>query len=337
MNRLATSLVAGLPGSGKQALLQGWLAARPAGERWALIVNGAGARGFVAGGQESDAAVFRPPGGHDVGTNEAAGAAGAFCEIVPVGGCACCTGSLAFEAALLRLLRRGPRDRLLVELDGGGDPARFVDWLRAGVAGRHLRLDEVAVTVDAGTAQTWLAQGGAIGNPRIDLIRDPGGRAGRLLAAQLAVADRVILQACDRLQTPQACHALAAALRSIPPFRRRVEFGSDDEARFPFGESASDLPPAEAGWLSRRWPAQACFDRADLEHRIAGWRKLPGLLHAQGAFRTERDWYLWQYAGGRDSWTATGWRRDNRIEARFDPACARQARSMLEISPSAVI
>lgn len=327
MDTLAATLVTGLPGADKTVLLRRWLAARPAGERWALLLNRADAGGFRASlpGGRSDA--------------DAAFANGLVADAIErVGGCACCAGRLAFESALLRLLRRGPWDRLLIELDGSGDPARFVDLLRSGVAGRHLRLDEVVAVLDAGIARSWLAEA------------DASGLRGNLLAAQIAAADRVVLTACDRLADPAACGALVAALKARPPFRRRVELARDDQIPGPPGVRAPDWPevwlataanaeiaqewalaPLQAtgarhisvshatglARLAWRWPPEAEFDRAALERLIADWRALPGLQSAQGAFRTTRDWYLWRRDGSRDAWSPTAWRRDNRLEMQW--------------------
>jgi G3E family GTPase len=110
-----TLLVAGYLGVGKTTLIAGWLARRPTGQRWAVLVNEFGAigidRALLGGGAE----VF---------------------EVA--GGCACCASAVAFRTTLVRLLRRGPWDRLLIETSGLGHPAKLVDRMRepGGCAGR---------------------------------------------------------------------------------------------------------------------------------------------------------------------------------------------------------
>nr|HMS78560.1 GTP-binding protein [Burkholderiaceae bacterium] len=108
-----TVLVTGFLGAGKTTLLSGWLAERPARERWAVLVNEFGAlgvdRALLGGDGASDDAV-------------------AIAEIA--GGCACCAARVGFDATLTRLLRRGPWDRLLVETTGLGHPAPLADRLR---------------------------------------------------------------------------------------------------------------------------------------------------------------------------------------------------------------
>lgn len=355
MDGVPATLVTGLPGAGKTALLRQWLAAKPAGERWGLLLNRADGGGFRA----------RLPGGRGdpgLGAGAAADLGSAPDAVETVGGCACCAGKLAFETALVRLLRRGPWNRLLIELDGAGDPPRFVDLLRAGAAGRHLRLDEVVAVVDAETARAWFAAADA--DAKADAKADAdsradadvrggagsGGLRGRLLAAQIATADRVVLTGCGELSDPQDCRALAAALRARPPFRRRVELAHAGEMVSAPGDAAPDSPedwpplassgndwgecalahapgnglrrvatPVQGGpgWIAWRWPAATVFDRAGLERLLTEWRALPGLLQAEGAFRTARDWYLWRRDANRDAWSPTGWRRDNRLELRL--------------------
>lgn len=335
MDTVPATLVTGLPGAGKAALLRQWLAAKPAGERWALLLNRPDAAGLRV----------RLPGGRaDAGDGFAADA------IETIGGCACCSGRLAFETALLRLLRRGPWSRLLIELDGSGDPARFVDLLRAGAARRHLRLDEVVAVTDAETARAWLEDAPAEACVRSGSGSGSGGLRDRLLAAQLESADRVVLTGCGALADPQACKALAASLRVRPPFRRRVEIAQDPETPSSPPGIAPDSPeawpllaspesaqtecalahlpagglrrlgiahPDAPAWATWRWPPETGFDRADLERLIADCRVWPGLLQAEGAFRTERDWYAWRRDGTGDAWSPTGWRRDNRLALRL--------------------
>lgn len=309
--RLPVTLVVGLPGAGKSTLIASWLGARPAGERWVVLVNQA-AVAWMAG---------RDPARGERRES----------RLVAVGGCACCSGQAAFEAALVRLLREGAWDRLLVELDGGGEPARFVDLLRSGAGRRHLALDEVVAVVDAAVAE-----------------RATTGRTADLLEHQVVAADRIVLNRCGEAPAGPDCRTLAAAIASRPPFRRWVEpetgpglpgaegdFWSSRRWHSPIPDGLNGEwvlahvlgggrrlvgAPREGGpaIIAWRWPPDVEFDRASLVQLLEAWPALPGLLRGEAAFRTARDWYLWRFDGRRAEWAPTGWRRDSRIELSLD-------------------
>ena len=183
-----TLLVTGFLGAGKTTLLSGWLAERPAHERWAVLVNEFGALGVdraLLGGDGADAAVT-------------------VAEIA--GGCACCAARVAFDATLVRLLRRGPWDRLVVETTGLGHPAELVDRLRAPAFADRLRVRPPVAVVDATRAGLYL----------------DAGRTGHALAAdQVALARLLVL---NRAADPAAgdTTALADALAARPPWPRPV-------------------------------------------------------------------------------------------------------------------
>ena len=105
--RIPVSVVVGTAGARRTALVRGWLDRRPAGARWAVLVNAPGTAGLHSPLREG-AAAFEG-----------------------VAGCACCTGKVVARAALVKLLRRRPWSRLLVELgeqaDPGGQKCAHVD------------------------------------------------------------------------------------------------------------------------------------------------------------------------------------------------------------------
>lgn len=78
------------------AALAGLLAERPAGEAWAVIVDG----GIVAP---------EIPDG---------------VEVLAIAGCACCTGQLVLQVTLARLIRRRAHARIVVLARGGEHLAR---------------------------------------------------------------------------------------------------------------------------------------------------------------------------------------------------------------------
>lgn len=271
---VSTTVVAGFPGAGKTTLIRGWLASKPAGERWAVLVNGAGPLGIDAGLLPEDA----------------------IAQVA--GGCACCTARVALGAALTRLLRRGPWDRLLIELSGLGHPGPLIDQLRGGSPARMLQIDEIVAVVDAGRIETQLR----------------GGHSG-LAVAQIEAADRVVMNRSGALTADRAA-SVEASLRDWPPFPRRIEPSADGIGMPPGAVPArvEDGWSGEAGHLTRQWLADHCFDRTRLVRAAQDWISLPGLLRGKAVFRTSREWYCWQFDGQHATWDSSGWRRDSRIE-----------------------
>jgi G3E family GTPase len=104
------------------------LAAKPAGELWAVLVNEFGQVGV-------DASLIGPIAG--VSIKEIAG------------GCLCCTAGQAFEAALNRLIRDTSPDRILIEPTGIGHPLKIIRALTGGFYRDLLDLRATICLVDA--------------------------------------------------------------------------------------------------------------------------------------------------------------------------------------------
>jgi G3E family GTPase len=115
-NIAAVTLVAGPDRGARAARLRQRLATKPAGQRWAVL-SIAGVFGLPASFEGADA-------------------------VVAVGGCPCCSARMAFEVELVRLLRRGPWHRLLIEVDGDEAAAQMGLRLASGPLREHLRVDE---------------------------------------------------------------------------------------------------------------------------------------------------------------------------------------------------
>jgi G3E family GTPase len=314
--RTPVLLIAGFLGAGKTTLLSGWLRERPPHERWAVLVNEFGMLGV-------DAALL------------AAGDADRLAVEQVAGGCACCAAQAAFSATLVRLLRRGPWHRLLVETSGLGHPAELVDRLRAPALAPWLEVLPPVAVVDATRAGLFLDPT----HPHHEIARD-----------QVALARLVVLNRVGAVPRADA-QALAARLAALEPWPRPVVATADGTV--PLGEVLAglcghggplaaapdrgvrpvsrELPPTPGvighAW---RWSAERVFDRAALQavlEALAGpagpWADA-GLLRAKGVFRTERAWYGWQRdADGSSRWQGSAWRADNRLEVlvrrAFDP------------------
>ena len=177
MPRLPVTVVAGFAGAGKSTLIGHWLRSRPAGERWALLAN-----------------TWRAA---------APARAGGFYRVV--GGCACCTAQASARAALIELLRAGPWDRLVVELDGAAHPAALVDLLRSPPFDQHLRVDGIVAVIDAARSAPFERE------PMHPLAR-----------AQVEAADQIVL---NRAGTPGSCPSRGARRCCSVSRRRRHSAG----------------------------------------------------------------------------------------------------------------
>lgn len=318
------TLVTGFLGAGKTTAIRHWLGARPVGERWAVLVNDFGVLGV-------DAAAFAPAEGVEV--------------FEVAGGCACCAAAPVMRTALARMLRRGPWDRILVELSGLGHPGPLIDQLRSASVAMPLRIDGVVALVDASRPTPFL---------------DAGGQHRDLVRAQLDIADLVIVTRTDRVPAPVTERLLAAlasgpfgarpvlvAVPQVPAWPQVVATlagimagggfaGRSQAAAASAGSSglavsaAPALPVAIAAGGRRRlirslddailawqWPPEVRFDRRALVRWADALARGGSLVRGKGAFRTERDWYLWQHSASGTHWESTAWRRDNRVECLF--------------------
>ena len=106
-----TNLITGFLGSGKTTTILHLLAHKPAGERWAVLVNEFGEVGI-------DGALLAD--------------SGAVLKEIP-GGCMCCVNGLPMQVGLNTLLRQTRPDRLLIEPTGLGHPKQILDMLTAEV------------------------------------------------------------------------------------------------------------------------------------------------------------------------------------------------------------
>jgi hypothetical protein len=287
--RVPTQVVTGFLGAGKSTLIRHWLARRPPAERWAVLVNELGASRVDAG----------------------TGTAGV--DVVEVaGGCACCAADVAFRTTLNRLLRRGPWDRLLVEVGASGHPARVVDRLLAmpGLA----VLPSVAV-VDGRRPAPFI---------------DPGHPAHGQAVAQVELARQVLLRHAGA-GMGEGLGGAVAALSSWPPQVVVLDESWDE----PLGSPPADSPIDSSGeghlehW---GWPPETVFDRRRLAQVLdsfegeGGVLRAHGLLRMTGAFRTSRAWYR---CDGGGHWAETAWRADNRLQTianrRFNPQLVTEA------------
>lgn len=93
-----------LTGAGKNLFIAALAAARPAGERWALLDNDAG--------------------------HSAQAQSGAEFHVATVNGCMCCTGAVTLQTGIVQLLRKSRPHRLIIAASGAAEPAALEKSLR---------------------------------------------------------------------------------------------------------------------------------------------------------------------------------------------------------------
>ncbi|MDX1465653.1 MAG: GTP-binding protein [Halomonas sp.] len=318
LTSIPVHLITGFLGSGKSSLIRRLIEQKPAGERWAVVINEFGRVGI-------DQAMFEARDDLVV-------------KGLP-GGCLCCQLAFVLQASLVNLLHRHRPDRLIIEPSGLGHPAGLIEVLRGEGLAEALAVRDVIALLD----------------PR--RLDDPRARAHETFRDQLVMADGVALTMTD-LATPQqvqaaedwlgelwpqkrwirqaphgdlplallhegGLHAGGAAAPASPLHRAAREDAShsaQDAARDalpaarepapgrPIREEGASLGHATLGW---RWHAEDVFD---LDRLAALLGELPAALRVKGVLHTADGWKLYNRAEGTVSLSGTAWRRDSRLE-----------------------
>ncbi|SFR76221.1 GTPase, G3E family [Marinobacter daqiaonensis] len=123
---IPTNLILGFLGVGKTTAILNLLRQKPAGERWAVLVNEFGEVGI-------DGSLLQDQG--------------AWVREVP-GGCMCCVAGLPMQIGLNQLIHRARPHRLLIEPTGLGHPSQILDTLGAEHYRDVLALGPVLTLVD---------------------------------------------------------------------------------------------------------------------------------------------------------------------------------------------
>lgn len=168
MTPVPALLITGVDSIAKQFFVRALLAARPPQARWALLDND--------GGHLEQALVPGP------------------IAAATAGGCACCSGQVALQTGIVRLLRESHPQRLVIVAAAAAEPAALTRALQQQELARALRIDGhvCIVTPD-----------------KLDAA-EPAARA--LWQRQMAAADQVL--APDTVITPALIGAAPASSAS---------------------------------------------------------------------------------------------------------------------------
>ena len=319
IEHVPTTLFTGFFGTGKTTAITSMLARKPAGEKWAILIN---EFGEVAVDQ---AAV--PAEDETVAINE-----------IP-GGCLCCMMNVPLKVAVVDILRRARPDRLIIEPTGIGHPAGILDQLR----------DEELVEAVSLRAVICLVDPRHIGDPRLE--------AAQVYQDQMHLADVLVAAKADLASGDELAkfHEWAGSL--FPPKLRITESRHGDldlallnldptETRAPLFPNAHDgahdhdhsssatqaiAPPeqgapvrlenAGAGYQGCGWifSETQVFDRDALldllgPPGLSGLPKGTAVERLKGVFRTNNGWLLIDRVDNEITVKEIAYRRDSRIE-----------------------
>ncbi|WP_247255241.1 CobW family GTP-binding protein [Pseudomonas moorei] len=301
LQNIPTHVIAGPLGAGKTSLIKHLLAQRPAGERWAVLINEFGQIGL-------DAALL---------TQDADGIA--LGEVA--GGCLCCVNGAPFQIGLGRLLRKARPDRLFIEPSGLGHPAQLLRQLSEAPWVGVLAVQPCVMVLDAQA----LASGKALPESQQDALSS----AGLLL---LNKADGLGANARQRIAAQLPARPLywtqqgRLPLSELPGLAAQGTAGVDNFvmprglAQIPAIWSNPALPiclsqEQEEGWsIGWRWHPGQVFDMARVTHWLAslGWRRAKLVIHSV------EGWVSANALGSAElQWQASEWRQDSRIELIF--------------------
>jgi G3E family GTPase len=301
LQNIPTHVIAGPLGAGKTSLIKHLMAQRPAGERWAVLINEFGQIGIDA------ALLTRKTDGIALG------------EVA--GGCLCCVNGAPFQVGLGRLLRKARPDRLFIEPSGLGHPMQLLRQLGEAPWQGVLSLQPSVLVLDA--------QALAAGKPLPVAQQEALSSAGLLLMNKsegLAEADRQRIAALLPVQQLYWTQQAALPLSELPGLASRAVAGVDN---FVMPKSLAQLAAIwsdpmlpiclsqkqEGGWsIGWRWHPSQVFDTALIGQWLESlsWRRAKLIVHSADG---------WVSANALDNsvvaWQPSEWRQDSRIEVIF--------------------
>jgi len=304
LQNIPTHVIAGPLGAGKTSLIKHLLTQRPAGERWAVLINEFGQIGL-------DAALL---------TQDADGIA--LGEVA--GGCLCCVNGAPFQIGLGRLLRKARPDRLFIEPSGLGHPAQLLRQLSEAPWQGVLAIQPCVLVLDA--------QALALGKPLPAAQQEALGSAGLLLLNKSEDLDESDRQPIIAQLPPRPLYWTRQALlplSELPGLDANAVRGPDT---FIVPKGLAQLP---AIWTDPALPI--CLSQEQEGSWSVGWRWHPDQIFDAQLVNRWLECLVWQRAKlvihSHDGWVSLNavdnclpqwqpseWRRDSRIELIFSEA-----------------
>ncbi len=302
LTQIPTHLIGGPLGAGKTSLIRALLRQKPAGERWAILVNEFGQIGLDAALLSTDQSAV------------------SLAEVA--GGCLCCVNGVPFQIGLARLLRQATPDRLFIEPSGLGHPAELLAQLCEPPWQGVLALQPGVTVLDAAA----LARGDALPHSQRQALPHSGLLLMNKSECLDAAARGQLAAALPAQPLRWTCHG-ELPLAELPGYARPT----------PLREPQAPLPSAAPGLSGALWrdPGQPiCLadgtadgwsigwrwhpsQRFDLQ-RITSWLQDLGWRRAKLVLHTPVDWYSANaVAGAPLEFKPSEWRKDSRLELIF--------------------
>ncbi len=278
VRNVTTNMITGFLGVGKTTAILALLEARPAGERWAVLVNEAGKTGI-------DGSVLAR--------------SGVTVRQIP-GGCMCCATGAPMQAAVTRLLRDARPQRLLIEPSGIGHPRQLLRMLEQPPYRGVLDLRACLCLVDPRVLDDERYTGHPVFNDQ-------------LAAADLLIANKTDLCTAEQLRRFEEFAAAQTRMMQTPGrvSHGRIPLAWLDRPHIRDSEPGAPLPGGKQFYTSSRtFSPTTLFDYEEL----TAWIRELDAERLKAVVDTSRGSRLINWTRGELLSTSTSVKAVNRIE-----------------------